>query len=375
MSIYLRELSSALGALGHQVDLFTRASEPTAPQIVEIGANVRLIHLSDGLGPLAKDDLYPHSDAFADSINAFSRVNGIRYNAIFSHYWLSGCIGQLLQQAWKVPHLIMFHTLGAAKNDYCSGEYESALRIETEGTLARNCDRIIAAATMEKENLRRYYDLAPQKITVIPCGVDRNLFRPLNRAQTAKKLGTVGSKIILAVGRIEPVKGFDLVINAVSLLPAHEKVRILIIGGDGKRQAQIKQLDILARNLGIAQKINFLGTIDHRQLPLYYNAAAVTVIASHYESFGLIALESIACGTPVLATPVGVLPELIKPGDGGLFGRLIEGRSPAHWAEEIHTVLNRAETIANDDIDTKLAPYNWPSVAARIAEECCSAGK
>ena len=370
MSTYLRGLSGALGQAGHRIDIFTRAVDPAEEVIQEISPNVRLIHLDDGLGLLDKVELYPHCPTIAAALERFCRREGISYQIMFSHYWLSGCVGRILQQHWNIPHLIMFHTLGRAKNEACPDEHEPSIRIEEEEALARESDRIIVAAQLEKEKLLGYYGLSPAKVSVIPGGIDLRLFQPLDREEAREQVGLGRQKIILAVGRIEPVKGFDLLIRAVGMLPMEEKFKLVIVGGDDHSRTRIARLKETAAELGITEKVIFKGLINHDQLPLYYNAADVTVIASHYESFGLVALESIACGTPVIAGPVGIIPELLTPGRRNSLGRLVIERTPTAWAAAIRQVLLCPEPIEQADIDLKLTPYNWPAIAAQVAEEC-----
>ena len=372
MSTYLRGLSKALGEAGHRVDLFTRAPAESEAGVWETDPNVRLIALDDGLGPLAKNEIYPHCPSIAASIDRFCRGERTTYHFIFSHYWLSGCIGDILQQTWKLPHLIMFHTLGRAKNEACCSENEPSLRIAEEERLARAGDRIVTAAKSEKEKIISFYGLPPEKVSVIPCGVDRTLFRPLESAETRAKnkeqsgIERSSEKIILSVGRIEPVKGFDLLINAAGLLPAEENFKVLIIGGDEESRAPVARLKETAVRLGIPGKVEFTGVVDHHKMPFYYNEAAITVLPSHYESFGLVALESIACGTPVVAGPVGIIPELFAAPGCSRLVCLVPDRSPETWAAGINQMLIRSDPVESAEIDSCLAPFSWPEVAGRL---------
>ncbi len=365
MSTYLRGLSEALGAAGYKVDLFTRAVGTGDEGISQLSENVRLIAPDDGNGPLAKGDIYPYCPEFAAAVDQFRLRDRSRYDIIFSHYWLSGCVGRVLEAKWQVPHLIMFHTLGRAKNEACSGENEPYLRIAEEEKLARSCSLVVAAAQQEKDKILAYFKLSPEKVAVIPCGVDRNLFRPRGRQRAKEQLGLAGRSVIFAVGRIEPVKGFDLLIEAAGLLPEEEDFRVIIAGGGDQSRPCIAALKKTAATLGIAGRVDFRGIIEHRDLPLYYSAADVTVIPSHYESFGLVALESIACGTPAVGAPVGILPELINR-SGGRYGYLVYDRDPVSWAAKIREVLLYPEPISKSGIDKLLAPYNWADAASSL---------
>ncbi len=367
MSTYLRGLSEALGAAGHKVDLFTRAAGTGDEGIRQLSDNVRLVAVDDDNGPLDKGEIYPHCPEIAAAVDQFCRREGARYDVIFSHYWLSGCVGRLLEAKWQVPHLIMFHTLGRAKNDACCGENEPLLRIVEEENLARSCSLVVVSAQLEKDKVFACFNLPPEKAALIPCGIDRNLFRPSVRQKSKEQLGLADRSVILAVGRIEPVKGFDLVIEAAGLLPRENDFRVIIAGGDDQGCSQVAALEESAAALGLAGKVKFAGLVEHSCLPLYYSAADVTVMPSHYESFGLTALESIACGTPLVGAPVGVLPELINRGSGGRYGFLVYDRNPASWAAKIREVLLHSATISKPDIDKLLAPYSWTDAAAKLA--------
>ena len=363
MGTYLRELARSLGGRGHHVDLFTRAGSQAPGCITAVAPGVRLVHLAAGRGELSKLELYPHLAEFAGNLERFRRERGLHYDLIFSHYWLSGWAGRKLQLQWGVPHAVMFHTLGASKNASGSGEDEPVLRIESERILSRECHRVIVAAQNEKRELMRHYGTLPDRIRVIPCGVNTTLFRPLDRDTVRARIGYRGEKIVLYVGRIEPVKGIDLIIRAVSLLPDKERVRLLIVGGGEYGQAKVEQLKRLSRELRIEQAVTFAGVVEHELLPYYYNAASVTVIASHYESFGLAALESLACGTPVVATDVADLRSIIHNGETGF---VIEKRSPGEFAQKVASCLSGGKLKAPPVIASTVAGFNWPGVALRL---------
>ena len=368
MSTYLRGFSAALGEKGHRVDLFTRSYDAGEDRVLQVAPNVGLICPADGLGFLEKEQLHPHCPAVADSIERFCRREKIRYDYIFSHYWLSGVIGNILQQRWDIPHLLMFHTLGKAKNESCPGENEPPLRIETEAELARSCHLLVAAAESEKKRLLKYYCLTPEKVALIPGGIEGSSFYPFELKDSLQAKIRVGgranSKIILSVGRIEPVKGLDLILKAAALLPAEANFELFIVGGDDRSSALAAALKEEAYRLGLDGKVRFVGVVDHDLLPYYYNAADTTVLASHYESFGLVALESIACGTPVVASPVGVVPELI--GANSSIGCLVEQRDPSRWAAAIRRALTGAKPIPRAELEAVLAPFSWPAAAEKF---------
>jgi len=373
MSTYLRGLSGALGEMGHEVDLFTRVTGPDEAEVKTLSPGVRLVSVDDGAGPLSKNELYPHLPAMVDAIKKFCRTENISFDLIFSNYWLSGCVGRELSKSWQVPHLVMFHTLGRAKNEACREESEPGLRLAEEEKLACSSDQIIVAAPLEKERIINYYSLRKDNVKVIPCGVDRQLFHPLSRPAAKEETGLTGNKVILAIGRIEPVKGYELLIRAAVLLPAEDKVKVVIVGGDVKSEIQVAHLKELAADLGISNRIIFSGLVEHQKLPLYYNAADVTVIPSYYESFGLVALESLACGTPLVAGSTGIFPELLKPYTKKTAelltkkkspGILLENRISSAWAEAIRICyIHHSTPLDPSVINDILATYNWRTAA------------
>lgn len=368
MSIYIRELARELSNQGHFVDIYTRAHDPNDPQIVSLGPNARLIHIKAGEEEISKLALYSHLPDFACNVENFRKQNGLRYHLVFSHYWLSAWVGQYLQQWWRVPHITMFHTLGAVKNAVGIGEDEPQLRIETERDLAQNCHRIIASTEKEKGELVFHYHAAPERIGVIPCGVNLELFSPVDKALAKQQLGFSDSKIILFVGRIEPLKGIDQLLKAVAYLPNIQGVRLMIIGGDEHSQSDVDRLQKLARQLQIQDSVTFLGLIKQEQMPYFYSAADVCVIPSYYESFGLVALESLACGTPVVATDVGDLKNIIRQEKAGY---VVVDNTPPHLGDKIALLLARPSCDAKlaFSIRSSVGKFSWANVAQAISWE------
>src|SRR5690606_18639520 len=212
------------------------------------------------------------------------------YDIVHSHYWLSGLVGERLKAAWGVPHVAMFHTLGEIKNRSSLQEHETDLRIASERRVLHGADRVICATEQERADIRRLYEAEPEKVIVIPLGVDTDRFRPAAKADARRRLGLGDEHIVLYVGRLEPLKGVDILIGATALLDSHVDCTVLIVGGDETSQDQVEALRALANHLGVGHRITFAGAVDHDLLPLYYNAADVCVVPSHYESFGLVAV-------------------------------------------------------------------------------------
>jgi D-inositol-3-phosphate glycosyltransferase len=261
----------------------------------------------------------------------------------------------------------MFHTLGAVKNAIGIGENEPELRIEAERRLARTCQRIIASTEKERGYLGQYYGVPPEKITVIPCGVNLDLFRPVDKTESRKELGLGSGKIILFAGRVERLKGVSNLVRSVPLLNGL-KPELIIAGEDGNRPGEISQLKNEAAELGISSRVTFTGLVKYSKLPYYYNAADVCVFPSYYESFGLVPLESLACGTPVIATDVGDLRSIIRDGENGY---ILGDNQPQHLAEKIETVLSGRQggLTGRETIRASVLKYGWRSIAAEIEKE------
>ncbi|MBN1176327.1 MAG: glycosyltransferase [Dehalococcoidales bacterium] len=369
MSVYIREIARKLGEQGHYVDVYTRAHDPSDSQVVKLGHRARLIHLKAGQEEtIHKLAVYSYLPEFNCNLENFRRKNDLCYDIIFSHYWLSGWAGKYLQQWWQVPHVVMFHTLGAVKNAVGIGEDASELRIVTEKEAVDLCQRVIVATDREKEELIRRYGALPGKIGIVPCGVNIDLFQPVDRKAARQELGLTDEKIILFVGRIDPLKGTDRLIRAVTHLNEHERLRLIIIGGDEYSRREVSKLKKLTGELGITDRVTFQGIVKQERLPYFYSAADVCVVPSYYESFGLVALESLACGTPVVSTDVGDMKNIIVPGETGY---VVEDNDPRKLADGIDSVLNSTPRNVKSALAVResVSGYSWENIAGRVIEE------
>ncbi len=369
MSVYIRELCKALGRRGHIVDVFTRTHEPIHDQIIEFGQNARLIHFKAG----HEEDtnrlkIYPYLSEFSRQVDKFSRQNGYHYDLIHSHYWLSGWVGMQLQQWWDIPHVTMFHTLGAVKNAVDTGIREPEVRIKSEKEIIKDCHRIIAPTGREKDYLINYYNASPETISIIPCGVNLDIFRIIEKEIARNSLGFNGEGIILFVGRIVPIKGIDKLLMALNHLENIERLRLLVIGGDKNCQDEVDRLRRLSKNLKIESSVTFLGLVEQEKLPYFYSAADICVFPSHYESFGLVALESLACGTPVVATDVGGIRSVVRDGETGY---IVLDNVPQLLAEKITLALStpRAKTDASCSIRESVFKFSWSNIAEATLQE------
>jgi len=369
MSVYILELAEELGKQGHYVDVYTRVHDPNDRVIYALGKNVQLIHLPAGeLGEIHKLAIYSYLPDFACNLEECRKQNNFQYDLVFSHYWLSAWVGEYLQEWWHIPHITMFHTLGAVKNALTLGEDEPELRIEIEGELARSCHNIIAPTEKEKEELVHHYGSYPERISVIPCGVNLKRFQPFDKDESRQKLGFGNEKIVLFVGRIESLKGVEQLITAISYLKNYQNPRLVIVGGGDDSQYGIERLQRVSQELDIEDLVIFPGSIIQEKLPYYYSAADVCVIPSYYESFGLVALESLACGTPVIANDVGDIKNIIRRGETGY---VLTDNEPHNIAEKIDLLFARSDDGKNTafSIRESVSEYSWQNIANSIVEE------
>ena len=377
LNVYVLELARELAERGHTVDIFTRRTSPDDPETVSISdsasdsettSGARVVHIDAGPARyVEKDALAAHVDAFEAGVAAFAEREGATYDVLHSHYWLSGVAGERLKARWGVPHIAMFHTLGEVKARSRISEREPEPRIAAERAIARQADRIVVASRNERELLVRYYDADANRIAVVPCGVNLGMFQPIDKDEARKQLGlSDDDQILLFVGRIEPLKGVDILLGAAAQLESESDCFVLVIGGDrNARAGEMAHLRDLAAELGIAERVSFLGAVDHERLPLFYSAADICVVPSFYESFGLVALEAMACGTPVVASRVGGLSVAVRDGETGY---LIPWRCPEPFAERLELLLGNDELrrAFGETARKEVERFRWGNVAEAV---------
>jgi D-inositol-3-phosphate glycosyltransferase len=381
MNVYVRDLSRELARRGVYVDVFTRSQNPHLPHIMHsLGETGRVIHIPTGPEePYNKNLVFDHLPEFVDNVLAFAQREGITYDVIHSHYWLSGWAARDLRDEWsrqgrEAPIIQMFHTLGHVKNQIAApSERESQRRIDKETEIVGFVDHIVAATPAEERQLVRYYSADRRKITIIPPGVDTELFHPHSPEDAKSRLGVKPcNRMLLFVGRIEPLKGVDTLMRAMALL-AHERpawagnICVAIIGGDPdtSENEELERLKTIRAELGITDLVTFLGARDQDKLHHYYSAAEMVIMPSHYESFGMVALEAMACGTPVIASEVGGLAHLVRNGKNGLH---VPNGNPVELAKAI------ARLVDDHELRERLGQrahqyaqqYSWECIADRI---------
>jgi D-inositol-3-phosphate glycosyltransferase len=364
MNVYMRELAQKLANYHSHIDIFTRRTDKHLPQIVHLGKNTRVIHIQAGpVAPLHKNDLYQYTPTFARYIAEFRRNESIHYDLIHSHYWLSGVAATRLACHWDIPHVTMFHTLGRLKQLANPKEPEPPLRLEMEQRLIHHVDRIIASTSDERQQMMRYCGASASRVTVIPCGVDLKLFVPWSRSLARQRLGLPAERpILLFAGRLDPFKGPDLLLRATSLM--QQDALVVIVGGKGSDDKDIQQLRELAKQLNIGERVLLLGAHPREKMPLFYSAANVTVVPSYHETFGLAAVESLACGTPVVATRAGGLTTVVCHGENGF----LVSRCPGFFAERLDALLSNDQLYAHLSSATRssVMRFSWEKVAQQV---------
>ena len=383
MNVYVRDLTMYLGQLGVHADVFTRSQDEHVPHILhDLGHGNRVVHIPAGPeNPRPKQELQDYIKEFSSNILTFAQEKEIRYDLIFSHYWLSGLAALRLKKAWDVPVAHMFHTLAHLKNKIAASEEEKdgQYRIDGELKVLKGADRIIVATRDEKENLLSLYGAKEKKIKIIPPGVDTAHFYPIPVDEAKEYIGMPrDEKMILFVGRIEPLKGIDTLIRAIAQMRKADVLSrcphyLYIIGGNPEAcgedaNKEMQRLQALCAELDLHDLVLFLGKRDQDSLQYYYSAAEMVVMPSHYESFGMVALEAMACGTPVIATQVGGLQHLVQDGETGF---VIPNGDPDALEEKITVLICKEEL--KDQMSSNSVAYaqtlKWDVIAKKLIKQ------
>ena len=374
MNVYVREVARALGRLGFEIDVFTRSQDPAIPEVVRLGPGARVIHVSAGPArPIARAAVADHLEEFAERMEAFRTRERVRYDLVHSHYWLSGLAGLDVARRWDVPLVHMFHTLGAIKNAVARGsnDTEPEERLAAEIRIAKEADRIVASNLVERADLAWHLGANPGRVAVIPCGVDVELFRPRPTAPARARLGLDAEHVLLFVGRLTPIKGLETLLRALSVLRADglsaARLRLLVVGGTKGEEAGSGHLRRLAHDLGIGDWVDFRGPQPQGVLTDYYAGADVCLIPSRYESFGMVALEAMASGVPVIASRAGGLAVTVQD---GVTGRLVPEGDVSALAQAVAGLL--ADDPARHALGVRAVEwarrFAWPSVGRSLAD-------
>jgi D-inositol-3-phosphate glycosyltransferase len=382
MNVYVRDLTRSLGRAGIKVDVFTRSQDEHVPRVLhDLGYGNRVVHVPAGpQHPVPKQEMFGYLPEFVKGIQDFSRHKGLHYDLIHSHYWMSGIAGLELKASWGVPVVHMFHTLGQMKNRVAQSpeEMEGEYRIQGERKVLQEADRIVAATPAELAQLQWLYQADIHKIEVIPPGVDTGRFYPIPSDEAKEYIGVPPEdNMLLFVGRIEPLKGLDVLIEAIGhycRARREDKPRLFlsIIGGEADDSqetvsVEMARLQAMREQYGITDVVTFLGKRSQDTLPYYYSAAEAVVMPSQYESFGMVALEAMACGTPVVASQVGGLAFLVKDGETGY---TVPAGDPEALCYRLNMLINDKELRRKmgDQAFTFAQAYDWEKITGQIVQ-------
>ncbi|MEG4322675.1 MULTISPECIES: glycosyltransferase family 1 protein [unclassified Microcoleus] len=373
-NVYVRQVGEALAAQGWQVDMFTRSSDREQASIVQHSPNCRTIRLVAGPQEfIPRDELYGYLPIFVREFQKFQLESGFQYALVHTNYWLSSWVGMALKKSQPLRQVHTYHSLAAVKYKSVSTiPMIAKTRLQVEKTLLETADRVVATSPQEKEHMRSLVS-SKGNIDIIPCGTDTHQFGSIGRSAARRQLGIAPeTKVVLYVGRFDPRKGIETLVRAVSLSALRKGDLKLIIGGgwregecDGKERDRIGRI---VEELGLSDITSFPGGLRRDILPAYYAAADVCVVPSHYEPFGLVAIEAMACGTPVVASDVGGLKYTVLPRETGLLAPV---KNEAAFAGAIDRLLvdsvwrqqlgqaGRARVEAN---------FSWDGVASQLGQ-------
>ena len=381
MNVYVRDLARHLGQIGVHVDVFTRSQDEHVPHVLhDLGYGNRVVHVPAGPEiPLPKQELLRFLPDFVRGIQDFSASKSQKYDLIHSHYWMSGIAARTLKEEWNLPVVHMFHTLGMMKQRVAKtmgDQEESEYRLAGEREVLQVADKIVAATPAELAQLQWLYQADPKKIVIIPPGVDLSRFYPIPTDEAKEFIGVPPRhRILLFVGRIEPLKGLDTLLEAIAnmrregLIDQHS-IYLSVIGGDPEVDPQDMNVEMarvqeLSAEFGLDDMVTFLGQGSQDTLPYYYSAAEAVIVPSHYESFGMVALEAMACGTPVVASQVGGLAFLVQDKSTGY---TVPTSDPKALADRLIAIINDSDLRQQmgKQASEFARAYDWRLISARV---------
>jgi D-inositol-3-phosphate glycosyltransferase len=383
MNVYVRAVCEELSRRGIPTEVFTRRSSPKGPDRIRLAERSWVTRLPVGPAKdIEKAQLFDLLPDFSDAILGEQRRRRVDYSLVHSHYWLSGWVAARLRDEWSLPWFHTFHTLARVKNERAAegAMVEPEHRIAVEQAIVRNCDRLIASSAQEADDLVRLYGASRVRLSVVAPGVDLQVFNERPTGALRKRLGIGDAPVVVFAGRLERLKGAETVIRAMAILagdrPQPEPATLLVIGDDSHNGAsesrlsggERSRLEALAESLGIGAQVRFMGSVDQPALAGYLSLAAVCVVPSYSESFGLVALEAAACGTPVVAARVGGLPTIVKD---GLTGFTLISHDPAQYAERIGRLLADEELRRCFSRRSRLVAtqFTWKDTVNRLVAE------
>lgn len=364
MNVYVRELATALARAGVSCDLYTRASDPAQPVTVRVEPGLEVHHVPAGpLAPVAKERLPELVDEFAEGV---MRRMADGTELIHANYWLSGQAGHKVKHALDLPLVSTFHTLARVKA--AADEDEPARRAISEADTVRCSDALLVSSPEEALDLVRLYQADPDRIEIVAPGVEHAFFAPGDQGQARRAVGLPpGVPVLLFAGRIQPLKGLEVAVRTLGLVSG-SPILVVVGGPSGPQgQAELDGARRLAHQLGLSDRVRFVPPQPHELLSTYYRAADVSLVPSRSESFGLVALEAAACGTPVVAAAVGGLRNLVEEGRTGF---LVDTRDPWDFASAVESLLGDRWRAAEMSAEaaTKARGYTWGAAAAGLRQ-------
>ncbi len=372
MNVYVRRMADELSRRGIRVDVFTRRTDRRAPEIVRTKDGARIIHLEGGPPrELPKSVLPLHIPALAASFRAFMERERLCYDALHTHYWLSGLVGLRCRHVADAPIIHMFHTLSKVKEFYTGrpDPTDSALRFDGERAVIAGADIVVGATEMEREQMERLYGCTPASFAVIPLGVDLDLFRPRERQECRHLLNIDADRLILFVGRPVHIKGLHILLHAVAALDPSVKcgLKLVVVGDSGREHSQVEpRYRRMVRAFGLQDMVQFRGTVSQEELAHYYSAADICAMPSAYESFGMVAVESMACQTPVVAFAVGGPASTVKDGQTGFLAR--PGDQLDYTAKLRQALTSPRLLEMGRRARLSVQPYEWSTVVERTLD-------
>src|SRR5580698_9871941 len=380
MNVYVRELTSALARSDVACDVFTRAWSPDLPPVVEVEPGLRVHHVPAGpLDVLPKESLPAVVDAFTagvlERMAAAPAAGELPYTSVHANYWLSGLSGHVIKHELNLPLVCTFHTLDRVKAESMPEEVEADMphrRAEAEASIIDCSDAVLASCTVEADQIASLYGGEPGRIRIVPPGVDHAFFGPGHRPQARRALGLpVDGRLLLFVGRIQPLKCADVAIETLAELrqSGGEQARLVVVGGPSGPHGEksLQSLHDVADARGVRDHVHFVDPQPHELLSSYYRAADVCIVPSRSESFGLVALEAAACGTPVVASAVGGLTTLV---DHGHTGFLVDDPTPRRYAAAVRRIFD--ESLVAERLSTasvlRARGYTWRAAAGALLD-------
>ena len=362
MNVYVRELAGSLAQAGVDTTVYVRRWRDDLAEEVPVEPGFRVVHVEAGDPGLHKESLHDTVETFTKGVR--THLEQEPADLLHANYWLSGVAGHRLKHELELPLVSTFHTLARVKAE--TGDPEPDRRVEAETEVVGCSDVILASCRTEARQLEHLYGADPERVEIVPPGVEHAFFSPGDQRGARRALGYGDEPMLLFVGRIQPLKGLDVAVGALAALPRGD-ARLVVVGGpsgvDGHRE--VERIKHLAHQLGVADRVRFVPPQPHHLLSTYYRAADLCLVPSRSESFGLVALEAAACGTPVVAAAVGGLRTLVDDGHNGV---LIEGRDPADFGAAVERILaDPALAASMSAAGTRMArDYTWSTTAARL---------